>query len=933
MSKGICARAMRRSVPVEFARQHQMMEPLEQRMLLAATGTAVIGGSILSTTPSPFSLIVPEGAHASATVNTQVRITPPGGSLDVFFLADTTGTMGDLVHSLSTGFSAIAQDLSHSLPLGSVHFGVAQYRDYEDGGAFSNGICVDRALTSDLSSVQAALDAWQPSGGNDLPEQNLSAIKKLADGWDTVYGGRSGVGRIIILGGDSNGWENGAKGYPYSTLQATVDALTAQGISVYGLSNQAPGLGIDAPGSAFAPGGAADGRCQASTLTSATDGRMFYNLDFADADAVSSAIEQGIIGRVGNISLTADSPFGSWVVNISGTHVTGPFTAGSSPINSTFTLDLLAPAAQDTRTITLTLRADGLALAQTTLNLATRCVPTATLTCANITTATTTQLFTVTYGGRLPIVRNTLGSGDVRVTGPLGFDQLAAFVGASRATDGTPLTATYSLTGPGGGWDSADNGSYTVYLQPSQVSNTGGVAANGATLGTFSVSAPLVDTTAPTAQLGSAPAVGNDSTGSADYTFTVTYSDDHAVKRSSLDGSDLLVAGPNGFAQAAQLLGASPDADASSILATYRITAPGGTWDEADNGTYHIMLNAAQVSDTSDNAAAALELGAFVVQLGPLPPDVEPPTANLIDPGTVTGGSSWNLVIVYHDDRAVARSSVDSSDIRVLGPNGYDQMAALVSASPAADAPSILATYTITAPSAAWQALDDGEYHIMLQDAQVLDTTGNSAAATELGALTVAVTEPLTINGTPGSDEILISEAGGTLTVSINGEISTYATIRISYLTIMGLEGDDLIRLEASVPHALIKGGLGNDSLYGTAGDDTLRGGGGDDQLVGRGGNDIMRGDVGNDTLRGCGGTDRLYGGAGQDLLCGGAGADVLVGGVGSDVLMGGLGSDRLVSRDGEADLLYGGANWDIAECDPLGFGALDQLLQIEQAG
>ncbi len=71
--------------------------------------------------------------------------------------------------------------------------------------------------------------------------------------------------------------------------------------------------------------------------------------------------------------------------------------------------------------------------------------------------------------------------------GPGGFSQLATLVGVDPATDGTPRTATYQITPPGGAWDSADGGTYTVALEANQVRDTAGNAAAATTLGTFTV--------------------------------------------------------------------------------------------------------------------------------------------------------------------------------------------------------------------------------------------------------------------------------------------------------------------------------------------------------------------------------------------------------------------------------------------------------------
>ena len=81
--------------------------------------------------------------------------------------------------------------------------------------------------------------------------------------------------------------------------------------------------------------------------------------------------------------------------------------------------------------------------------------------------------------------------GAVRVTGPGGYSALATVVAVTG--EGTTRTVTYSAPAPGGAWDDADNGPYTVELLPGMVTDLAGNAHAGGTLGTFTVNiAPLV---------------------------------------------------------------------------------------------------------------------------------------------------------------------------------------------------------------------------------------------------------------------------------------------------------------------------------------------------------------------------------------------------------------------------------------------------------
>lgn len=140
---------------------------------------------------------------------------------------------------------------------------------------------------------------------------------------------------------------------------------------------------------------------------------------------------------------------------------------------------------------------------------------------------------------------------------------------------------------------------------------TGGRLNAKATLDLLGGSTP--PSGAPTAQLTSASSITADQV----YYFEVTFQDDAAVDRSDIDNSDILVTGPNGYSQLATLYSTSPTGtdDRATLVARYTVTAPGGSWDAADNGTYTVNMQANQVSDTSNNYVAAGVLGTFQVSI------------------------------------------------------------------------------------------------------------------------------------------------------------------------------------------------------------------------------------------------------------------------------------------------------------------------------
>jgi hypothetical protein len=90
--------------------------------------------------------------------------------------------------------------------------------------------------------------------------------------------------------------------------------------------------------------------------------------------------------------------------------------------------------------------------------------------------------------GDAPIDLGLLDQRDLRVTGPNGFLRYAKFSGViSTNSDGTLITARYKLIAPGGVWDAADNGTYSIRLQDRAVGDEDADLTGGRTLGSFVV--------------------------------------------------------------------------------------------------------------------------------------------------------------------------------------------------------------------------------------------------------------------------------------------------------------------------------------------------------------------------------------------------------------------------------------------------------------
>ncbi|MBE9638466.1 carbohydrate-binding protein [Salipiger mangrovisoli] len=241
---------------------------------------------------------------------------------------------------------------------------------------------------------------------------------------------------------------------------------------------------------------------------------------------------------------------------------------------------------------------------------------------ADITVAgAATASITVTFSDDVALDVSSIDVGDITVSGPGGALAVTG-VSLNLASDGTPRSATYTVAAPGGSWDVADNGTYTVSLAGSEVLDTSGNAvAADAALTSFDVAVPISppsDEQAPT--VASASATGITAGGGASTTVTVTFTDNVAVDVSSIDVGDITVSGPGG-ALAVTGVSLNLASDGTPRSATYTVAAPGGSWDVADNGTYTVSLAGSEVLDTSGNAVAGnAALTSFNVAVPDSPP-------------------------------------------------------------------------------------------------------------------------------------------------------------------------------------------------------------------------------------------------------------------------------------------------------------------------
>lgn len=108
----------------------------------------------------------------------------------------------------------------------------------------------------------------------------------------------------------------------------------------------------------------------------------------------------------------------------------------------------------------------------------------------------------------------------------------------------------------------------------------------------------------------------------------------------------------------------------------------------------------------------------------------KPPTAKLHGRPITTALSSYSFTVAYHSTVGISASTIATGNLSLSGPAGYVTTPTLVSLSPASNAKTIVAVYSVTPPSGAtFMPSDNGIYTATLLAGSVSDINNLSTAS------------------------------------------------------------------------------------------------------------------------------------------------------------------------------------------------------------
>ncbi len=174
---------------------------------------------------------VGEGDELTLRLTETVASTEPV-ALDVCFVIDTTGSMGDEIESLKASLLQVTGRLRGLAREFDLRYAAVLYRDLGD-----EYVTATHPFTADIAAFDTALRGVTANGGGDTPESLNQALAQAVDGvaW------RSGAAKVVFVLADAPPHMDYAGDVPYGD---SVRAAVAKGIRIHTVAAS----GLDALG-------------------------------------------------------------------------------------------------------------------------------------------------------------------------------------------------------------------------------------------------------------------------------------------------------------------------------------------------------------------------------------------------------------------------------------------------------------------------------------------------------------------------------------------------------------------------------------------------------------------------------------------------------------------------------------------------------------
>ncbi len=195
------------------------------RVVFVASWDRVDGDLTVTVTPPDGSAAVKQAVDRETgrcDVSLSSVAAPLPKNLDLVFLVDTTGSMGDELSYLNSEFKAIATTLATKFPHVNQRYGLVVYRDRGD-----EYLTRKFDFTTSIEEFRTRLGAQKAEGGGDYPEaMEVGLEESVKMQWRTAD-----TARVLFLVADAP-----PHAQDIGKAMAAADALCKQGVAIYPLA-------------------------------------------------------------------------------------------------------------------------------------------------------------------------------------------------------------------------------------------------------------------------------------------------------------------------------------------------------------------------------------------------------------------------------------------------------------------------------------------------------------------------------------------------------------------------------------------------------------------------------------------------------------------------------------------------------------------------
>jgi hypothetical protein len=274
--------------------------------------------------PPSNSLTLPDCATEQETVT--VTLPPFAGppKADVYLLADTTGSMGEVLAAVAAGSTAIVTD--PLLSAFDVAWGVGNYRDFPIPAPNSYAFQHQLSPTTSAANATLAISTWTANEGSDGSEGQLFALEQIAT--DPAIGWRPDSKRILVWFGDAPGHDPicaAISGLGVDVTEGTATAaLAAAKITVVavstttgffsGLDDDPTSDAVDYAGSC--PVGGSAGQASRIVAGAAPGGSHTTGIDAGTIVATLSGLIATAVATINSLTLVPAGDISGFVTSI-----------------------------------------------------------------------------------------------------------------------------------------------------------------------------------------------------------------------------------------------------------------------------------------------------------------------------------------------------------------------------------------------------------------------------------------------------------------------------------------------------------------------------------------------------------------------------------------------------------------------------------------